>query len=330
MNHEPGKFEGKITTVPTGEMDTGVESPLRLRKTLPGEEGQSVNDSELIDSVSRVGILHPPCLFSGHQGSLTVIFGHRRIAAAAACGREQIPSVIIPGNPPDRKEILELRTEETAYGEQLSEYEKIAALERLISFSGQSQEEISEPLSRCYGRRLSASHISRLTGLLETGIDTMDALHRGKVSTGNLLALSEHPLLDAGQAVALLSRENLSRGRQKEAVRLLLYLADQGEGRWEQFLRDQAGSEQPLLESLRLACRPTMHRDLGRIEEIMNGFNLPEDASIKPPPNLEGDSLRVSIRVREEEKFSEILRKLHKGLDEGRIRQALNILEGRS
>ncbi|MFO7914201.1 MAG: ParB N-terminal domain-containing protein [Candidatus Krumholzibacteriales bacterium] len=310
-------------------IDIGVRSPLRLRKTLPGETGQAAEDKALINSVEKLGILQPPLLCGNRGDGPTAVFGHRRIAAAASCGIEKIPATFISECDTGKQRIISARIEEMKSGGQLSGLEKIIAVTKLTSFAGDETPGIINQLSQCYGRKLSGTYISKLAGLLELDSGTLEALHEGRVSTGDLIMLSEHLLLDPGQAVSLLKSENFSRGKQKEAIRLMLYLADQGKERWEKFLKSRVNSDRPLLESLRRACRPEMERDLRRIGEIISSLRLPSEASIVPPRNLEGDSFRLIIRLRDKPSLTKALSKLEKGLEDGKILNLLDILLGR-
>lgn len=330
MNYKRGQIAENTITLSPRRIRTGQESPLRVRKILPGEDSHSARDAELISSLSEVGLLHPPLLFeSKREGSLTVVFGHRRIAAAAACGIDNITASVIKHDHADTLVIISLRSREIAYGAPLSELEKIIALRKIISFSGKQPEGLLEHLSICYGRRLSADYILRLIDLLELDQDTLDALHRGEVTTGDLILLSEHPILDADSAVSCLKGKSLSRGKQREAVNLMLYLADQGRERWERFYSQFTGKGQLLLPALRSACRPDLENDWERIGSIISSMNLPAGADIKPPENLEGQNCRLSIRFHDEPSLSEIMNKVEKARLDGKVKKLLDILKGK-
>ena len=329
MSTDKGRITGYIITVKPENIDFGTQAPLRFRKHLPGEKGQGPEDTALIRSIGNLGILQPPLLWAGPEDSPTVVFGHRRIAAAAACGIEQIPATIIPDNSTEKPLIISARIEEMKSGRELSELEEIMALRKLMSFAGEEAPGIMEQLSICYGRKLSRSYISKLTGLLELDSAPLQALHEGRVTTGDLVMLSEHPLIDPGRAVSLIEGENLSRGKQKEAVRLMMYLADQGREKWENFLNGSVSSREPVVKSLRRACRPEMEKDMRRIEEIIGSLDLPPEASITYPRNLEGDSFRLILRLREESSLREVTGKLEKGLEKGKFLALFDILKGR-
>jgi hypothetical protein len=329
MNVRATLSEAETAYLKPAEIRLCREAILNFRWVLPGEGAQSKEDRELVRSVNRCGLLHSPLLLSGPAGSPAVIFGHRRIAAASAAGLEKIPVLLLPRNSIARRGIVTLRAEESVTGRALSELEKIIALEKLISFYGGPAGEIISPLSRVYGRKLSIGHISSLRKILGESKETLNALHSGKVSTGDLLLLREHPLVESGSAVSLLREEDLSRGKQKEAVRLIMYLADQGKDRWESFRGGRREDSGPLLQALRHACRPQMERDLREIGKLIGRLNLPGEVSIIPPRNLEGGTIRIDIRARDERSLSGIIEKLKGGLDRGRFRRIFDIMSGK-
>ncbi|MCD6379812.1 hypothetical protein J7M07_05135 [bacterium] len=303
-----------------------------MRKHLPGEKAESKSDQRLSVSVAELGLLHSPALLQSDNGNPEdgiVIFGHRRIAAAAAAGVKKINAVIFSVSGAKINEIIALRLEELSSGAALSELEEIITIDKITAFSGRPAEEMLPLLSKSYGRKLSRDYLYRLINLLKLEDNILEALHTGEISTGDLLALSEHPHIDQTKAALLLAGETLNRGKQKEAVRLILYLADQGMGRWDKFLSDFRSGEDSLLESLHNACYPALQSDLKNISTIIEGIGLPRDAIITPPCNLEGGHYTLRIKIRDEKSFSNILTKLGKFSKENGILTLLDILKGK-
>lgn len=87
---------------------TGVE-PIRALASVPLSmihvEG-NVRDrltgiTELADSIRELGVLQPITVARRPEGGFTVVFGHRRLAAAKAAGREALPALIVGDYMPD-------------------------------------------------------------------------------------------------------------------------------------------------------------------------------------------------------------------------------------
>jgi hypothetical protein len=228
-----------------------------------------------------------------------------------------------------RRDITALWLEEASSGRPLSDLELIHLSKKAARFTGDGWRESIPDLSRVFGRKISTEFLQRrLWKLLDHDEETLESLHRGRVSTGDLLLLSEQATVDAALAVRLLSAEEFNRREQKEAVYLMLRLADSGAHSWRRFADAYRPDRQPLLEALRAACNPSLADDLGRIEEIVRDMHLPPGAAIRPPENLEGGSYRLTVPIRDEADFSTTLRKLRDALREGTIGRLLKILRG--
>ena len=324
------------------------DSPFYFRHSLPGRDpadhpGRAPSDSEpdleavdtpenraLIDSISRIGIINPPLLapYPGAGGLMTIVAGHRRAAAAAAAGMESFEGLVVDAQ---RPVLISLWLEDAASGAPLSDLEKALLAGRLIDLAGDGLGAMLPGLSPVFGREMTPEFTQRIARLPELGASVREALHAGAVTAGDLLLLEAHPVIDTARAVEMLSAERISRGLQKETVRLMLYLADQGKDRWNSFelLHGSSGTVRSLREELRLACRPALEKDLSEIDGIVAGLGLPTEASIRIPPNLEGGAIHLEIKIRDENRLRAALDKVRRSLDEGRIGRILEILKGK-
>jgi len=259
---------------------------------------------------------------------MTIVAGHRRVAAAAAAGMESFEVLVVDA---PRPVLVSLWLEEAAAGSPLSDLEKALLAGRLIDLAGDGLGAMLPGLSPVFGREMTPEFTRRIARLPELGASAREALHAGAVTAGDLLLLEAHPVIDAARAVEFLSAERMSRGLQKETVRLMLYLADQGRDRWNSFmlLHGSSGTGGSLREELRLACRPALEKDLSEIDGIVAGLGLPTGASIRVPPNLEGGAIHLEIKIRDENRLRAALDKVRRGLDEGRIGRILEILRGK-
>ncbi len=319
-------------------------SPFCYRNLLPGEEGAGKGDAELVESIRSSGIITPALLTPFE----TIVLGHRRLAAAAAAGLKEIEVMILDADHDgelagagmdssslDKSKGTEslaafvpIWLEDALPGSELSELEKIILLKKALDFFSEDLSPVLPPLSKIFGRRLSAEISSKMTALLVQAPEVLDAIHQGYVKPADLLHLSSRKVIDVTQAVQFLSENSLSRAKQKESVRLIAYLADQGEGRWEMFAKEYDKSGGSLPDLLRIACYPALTRDTQAIDEIITGIRLPQHAKILPPGNLEGGAYLLNIRIRDEEKLRTALEKVESALAEGKIATLLEILKG--
>jgi ParB-like chromosome segregation protein Spo0J len=264
-------------------------------------------------------------------GRPVIISGHRRLAAALAAGLDRAHIVLMDLSGEDA---IGMWLECAASGGPPSELEKIILASRTRELAGERFDGFLEPLSLIFGRNLSADFTDSLSRLLGLPEDLSGALHEGRVSTGDLLSLSSHPGLDTVRAARLIAGAGMSTGGRKEAVRLLLYLADQGHGTErsspaQDLIDGLEGSCPDLLEKLRKRCRPRMENDLQEISDIISGMHLPNHVSLTPPVNMEGGAYRMDIRIRTEAGLRTALEKAGKALDSGDFGKLLDILKGK-
>jgi ParB-like chromosome segregation protein Spo0J len=324
-----------FTTIDPSLLQIGPEAPFRYRRFLPGEAdtGPRPENEALVESIGRYGLLHPPLLLEEPgDGPPAVVCGHRRVAAACIAGVESIDAISLDA---PIEEVIPLWLEDASFGAPLSDLELVVLITRCQALSGQGLEGAKEQLSCVAGRNLTFDHMERMERLLELPDDILEALHEGRLSTGDLLFLMESRAINAIRTARLLAGAALKRSERREAVRLLLRTGDLGIWREFEEARDELEDgetlkkqEGGLLPALRAACNPSLERDLGRIDEIMTRLRLPPGASLRPPENLEGGGYRLSARIRDERGLEELLEKLRAALERGDIGQLLGILKG--
>jgi ParB family transcriptional regulator, chromosome partitioning protein len=82
-----------VTNTTTGELRTVERSKITVEEGFnPRSELGELE--QLVASVARHGILQPLLVRPGEHGSLVLVDGHRRLAAAATAGLEQVPVLV--------------------------------------------------------------------------------------------------------------------------------------------------------------------------------------------------------------------------------------------
>lgn len=318
----------RVIRIDPSLLEIGAGAPLRFRVRLPGEEPESEENRKLASSVKRFGVLQPPILSGETLPTPLVVDGHRRLAAARMAGPAKVEAVLLPAGSLTRKTILEIWLEGASQGEPLSNLEKIRLTRRAVEFLGEADLWLIRGLADTIGKRLSLTFLEKLWNLLDLDERTLESLHSGRVSAGDLLQLAELSEPDRSEAAGLLAVERLSRREQREAVKLMLQVGCRGKGAWKSFAASFRSGSRPLLASLRSECRPSLIRDMGRIEAIIKDMHLPQWAEIHPPENMEGGSYRLSVRIRDEAGLAAAMQKLDNALTSGKIVALLKILKG--
>jgi ParB-like chromosome segregation protein Spo0J len=314
-------------TAGTAGIDTGRGAAFRFRWALPGEKGAGADDSALIESVGRSGVLHPPLLAPAERG-VRLVSGFRRVAAARRAGFGEVPALRIAGAAPDEADLLPLWLEEAAAGKPPSEMERIVLALRAADMAGEGLPSLLPLLSRAFGRDISAGFISRLSGLVSLPRGILGQVHRGRISPGDLLMLGGHPAVELEKAARLLAGAGLSRGARRRAVGMMLRIADRGEDAFNSFIEKHRSSGGDLVESLEAAALPRMSGDIADAEELIGGMGLPSHTSVHLPEGMEGGKLTVEMRIRGEEDLRAALEKLGEGLEAGAVGKLIGILRG--
>ncbi len=312
-----------LIQIDSSKLSIGRDAALRFRWRLPGDEGESAADAELVASVRQYGLIDPPILYGKAS---VVVCGHRRIAAALHAGIERIDAFVMNEESATKDEIASLWLEDVRYGAELSDLERIILTVKCREFLAEGFKASFDQLEVAVGKSLSDDYLDSIGKLLDLPEEILDSLHDGKLSTGDLLSLGT---VDRDRAARIIAGSGLGRKDRREAVRTMLRLQDLGAEAWGYFIEDYEKSGGPLLEVLRAAAFPSLDNDLDRIDEIVKSIGLPQGAAIHPPENLEGGSYGMSTRIRDEHSFDLLLSKLRRALDDGKIKQLLDILKGK-
>lgn len=322
-----------LTEINVDLLQLSTKAPLCFRWRLPGEEYQSPPDRTLVDSIRQFGPIHPP-LIARHncQGfpDPLIIHGHRRLAAIKSLGRGKAKVMMMDADTIPEREIASLWLEDIPAGAPPSELEKILITRKLAIFMGDEWKDLLENLSDILGKKLSIPFVENLWKLLRFKRNILEHLHRGKLSTGDLLELSAHPSNRVKQAAEVLATAQLNRQQQREALKLILRLGDQMQDDtiWEKIPRWAEYGSGHLLSELRRTCYPRYKKDQEKIEHIKSQMHLPSYVSVNPPPHMEGGNYRIEMTVRNENALRTSLDKLETAFREGLFKKLFRILRG--
>lgn len=141
---------------------------------------------ELAASIKTVGILEPILVTGNGDGVMTVVAGHRRLAAAKLAGLTEVPTIVREFSDVERQEAMLI---ENLQRKDLDPIEEAKAYKRLIDL-GNSQGNLAERIGR------SQSHISKRLALLQLPAPALEKLHSGGINVQDALELTKlapHP-----------------------------------------------------------------------------------------------------------------------------------------
>jgi ParB-like chromosome segregation protein Spo0J len=320
------KLEMRLRAVPLSGLDLSNRARFRFRFVLPGEAGSDESDGEMARSVADAGLIAPPVLLDS-DGSLEIVSGFRRAAAAGVSGIGEIPALVMQAG---TDTALTVWLESALHGRPLSEMEKLILARKASGLAAGDIDEHLPLLSSVFGRRITAEMAAILAGLASIDRDVQEALHLGRISPGDILQLEDHPGIDAAAAARLLAGSGLSRSARREAVRGILAMADHDPGVFSRFIPAWDPDEVPLDEAIRKVTHPNMDGDIAFLRRVTADMDLPPGTSVRFPDNLEGGYFTVEIKVRDEETFQVSLQHLGESLEDGLVKGMLDVLKGRS
>lgn len=146
--------EKQIKKVIELDVDSIVPNPNQ-----PRTDFSESDISALSDSIAQNGILQPLCVRKCGD-SYELIAGERRLRAAKMCGLRTVPCIIHDMS--DRESAI-LALVENIQRQDLSFFDEAAAIEKLISFYGMTQEEAAEKLGKAQSTIANKLRLLRLT-----------------------------------------------------------------------------------------------------------------------------------------------------------------------
>lgn len=136
-------------------------SPSQPRRNFPQKELE-----ELAASITQVGLLQPLAVRAS-PGGWELVAGERRLRAAVLAGLEQVPCLVVQADE-ERSALMALV--ENIQRQDLDFWEEAAALDKLISTCGLSQEEAARRIGK------SQSAVANKLRLLKLPEDVLEAL----------------------------------------------------------------------------------------------------------------------------------------------------------
>lgn len=116
--------------------------------------------ARLADSIRQNGILQPLTVRPNGEGGYQLVAGERRLRAARLAGLSVVPCIVMELN--DRNLAI-LALVENIQRENLTFFEEAAALEKLITYYGMTQEEAAAKLGRAQSTVANKLRLLRLT-----------------------------------------------------------------------------------------------------------------------------------------------------------------------
>ncbi len=205
--YKKGLLEGtRVTMVPREAISPNPDQPRRYF------DPQALG--ELADSIRVHGILQPLSVRRKGAGRYELIAGERRLRAAALCGLQEVPCLVLEA---DRRDSCLLSLVENLQRQDLDFWEEARALERLIQGFGLSQEAVAAMVGR------SQPAVANKLRLLKLPPEALELLRKSGATERHARALLRLPDPQAQlQGAAVAAREGWTVARTEQYVASVL------------------------------------------------------------------------------------------------------------
>jgi ParB family chromosome partitioning protein len=267
------------------------------------------DDTALIRSLEKVGILNPPCLVAKSRGGFEVVSGYRRIVAARSLRWEKILCRDLSDIRMTGLDLLLLNMHENLSTRSFNEIEKAMVLKRLSSHV--SQEELIRDFMPLLG--LSPHEPILRTYLLFDGLEepVKKGLANGTISSQAARLLLDFEVHSRLAAFECISSLRLNSNYQKQLIEYLFEISEIENQSIPEILSRRSliqilgkeGTNNPqkaksLLAALRTMRNPRLADAETRFEQQVSRIPLPPGARITHPPCFEapGFTLEISFK----------------------------------
>lgn len=265
------------------------------------------DDSGLLESIKRAGLLSPVVLQEKGQGGYRIVSGFRRVSACARLGMDRI-CALVAGADADFDFLAFLAASENAAIRPLNIMEQarcVALLGRGLPFA-----ERAGLIKAAIGLVSGPRHLEQLESLCNLPGFIQNALDKGALPLATAVQLGDFDPKCAFSLTRLFSELKLSLGKQREILEALgdiagrdgISVADvlslpEVAGTWENE-QDRGLASARLREKLKSMRFPNLTLAENRLRENLRALKLPEGVSWEPPAFFEGDAHTLSLRVK--------------------------------
>jgi ParB family chromosome partitioning protein len=281
--------------------------PAKLDTALP---------AELADSLSRVGLIHPPILRLSDKGTYQVVSGRKRIRLAAErLAWNRISCLLLTEDYSD-PDTLTLVLEETLACRRPSPAEAATFCAKIVQWLG--EEEAAARYLPLLGLEKDLRILQRHAALAKLEEPLLLALHQGKLKESVARELVGLTFVDRMALFEIIDLLSLSASNQKKIVTVCLELASRQKSTIYSILAEQDMQEilehphanppqktANLMALLNKKRSPLLSEAEDEFRRFAAGLHLPKNAHLSHSQSFERDTLTLSIEFNNREKLQE-------------------------
>lgn len=269
---------------------------------------------ELKNSISRVGILHPPILKKQKGETFQLVTGHSRLNAAHEVLAQSSYSCIVLPEKISEVEALSIAAEDTLLSRPLTVMEKAIFFNKVLQHI--SVQEAAEQFLPLMGVSSSTYHIQNLLPLLKLEEPLAISLHRGFLNESVAKALITMPFTDRMVLFEFIELLQLSISNQKKLTDTCQELAKRDNTTIFAILAspeiqeiiNHPGANPPqkaanLLTLLTKKRLPRLTEAEEKFRKFQSSLNLPKNVALSHAQSFEKDEVTLSITFKDMEEI---------------------------
>lgn len=273
---------------------------------------------QLITSIERVGIMHPPIIREKKPHSFQIVTGKKRLLIAREKLRLTVCECLLCGPETSQADAFCLALEDILLARPLNPVERAIFFKKVLYYT--TPEEASRKFLPQLGYSAHPYHIQRLLSLLALEEPILLSLHLGELHESTAYELLDLPFAERLALYDIIKTLALGFGKQRQLIEACKDLATRNSTSIHGLLSDpkvleiinhpEANVPQKatnLLGLLELLRHPRYGAARETFKKIEGGLGLPKGVTLSHPLSFEDDSLTLSISFRNRGELSSTL-----------------------
>jgi hypothetical protein len=279
---------------------------------VPPTDGQQ--DTNLQDSISRVGLLHPPILKEKCKDVYLIISGRKRLFILKTLLKADHCDCLILPRETDEISVYTLLLEALLLKRPITPVEKAVFFERILRLV--TLDQAAHKFLPLLGLSPSPYHIERALTLLGLEEPLLASLHQGLLHEKTALELSQLPFKDRWAIFELISQLQLSVGKQQQMLAISRELSRRNRIPISDILScDEVNNilnhpetnipqkSSHLLAWLARKRTPRLFDAERKFKEFINDVKLPPGAQLSHTLSFEKDEITLALPFKNESEF---------------------------
>jgi ParB family chromosome partitioning protein len=274
---------------------------------------------DLVDSIAKIGLLHPPVIIPNLSG-YKIVCGCRRIAACRHLGWSRITARVLEKTA-DRLQMVQLAIADNAWQRSLNLVEASRALNLLTDVCPDQRQ--FRKTAVALGLPVNPSVVAKVKIIGQLPQRIQESILAGMIGLSMALALGELDQPAAEALLGLFDRLKVGLNRQRELLLLLREIARREDCSIQQLIAekslqkilldaqiDRAVKRQKIRFYLQQRRYPSISKAAAHYEKRVKELKLGDNINLIPPSSFEDKAFTMTLRFNNRENLSDLKKKI--------------------